>query len=75
MENLVLKMAKALSGSENVSVSVKEEADKKVYLLKVDEADIGRIIGRQGKTINAMRTIIRCASPLETKRIFLDIEE
>ncbi len=41
--------------------------------LKVSKADIGKLIGRQGRTADAMRTIVNCAGAKLSKRYLLEI--
>ena len=41
--------------------------------LKVDKSDIGKIIGKQGKNINAMRTLLYAVGGKENKRVTLQI--
>ena len=41
--------------------------------LKVAKADIGKIIGRQGRTADATRTIVNCAAAKQDKRYILQI--
>jgi predicted RNA-binding protein YlqC (UPF0109 family) len=44
-------------------VEVAEHADDRVLELRVADEDLGRIIGRRGKTARAMRTVVTAASP------------
>jgi len=46
-----------------------------VFELKVAKADLGKIIGKQGKTAHAIRTILSAASGKEKKRMTLEIVE
>ncbi|MBZ0199699.1 MAG: KH domain-containing protein [Ignavibacteriaceae bacterium] len=48
---------------------------KIVYVLKVNANDIGKIIGKQGKTAQAMRTLLTAVSAKEGKRAVLDIQD
>ena len=61
-------------------VSVKEfpSEEENVMLIQVvvDEADIGRVIGREGRTANAIRTLVQASSALkENKYIKIDIDK
>jgi hypothetical protein len=59
-----------------VSVEQFEEEDGTVVLeLSVAEDDYGRIIGRGGRTANALRTVVRAAAVRERKRVLVDIVE
>ncbi len=64
MKELVEMMAKILV-SDPDAVSVEESVDEenvRVFELRVAEADLGRVIGKEGKIAKAMRTIVRSAA-------------
>ena len=46
-----------------------------VLELRVAKEDLGKVIGRKGRTAQAMRTILACASAKEQKRVILEIVE
>lgn len=46
-----------------------------VYELRVGEGDLGKIIGKHGRTIRAIRTLLSAASTKENKRAVLEILE
>jgi predicted RNA-binding protein YlqC (UPF0109 family) len=55
-------------------VDIKSEEDKRVvFALKVDANDIGKVIGKQGKTAQAMRTLLTAVAAKEGKRAILEI--
>ena len=59
---------------DNVSIDEKEQEDHKILLsLKVRSEDIGKVIGRQGKTAQAMRTLLTAVSAKEGKKAILEI--
>ena len=63
-----------VSDPEAVSVDQFSEDDGTVVLeLSVGDDDYGRIIGRGGRTANALRTIVKAASVKEHKRVLVDI--
>ena len=76
LHELVEYMAKALVDNPDV-VDVKEIPGEKtvIYELKVGEGDLGKIIGREGKTAKAIRTIISAAAMKKGKRAVLEILE
>ena len=76
MKDLIEFMAKALVDDPS-SVEVKEIIGEKVnvYELKVGKSDIGKVIGKKGKTVGAMRTILKAASTKEGKKADLEIVE
>ncbi len=59
---------------DSVSIEEKEQEDHKILLsLKVRSEDIGKVIGRQGKTAQAMRTLLTAVSAKEGKKAILEI--
>lgn len=58
---------------EEVSLEMEEKDDKLIFKLKVSEKDVGKIIGREGKTASAIRTLLRAVAAKEGKRAVLDI--
>jgi uncharacterized protein len=46
-----------------------------VYELRVGEGDLGKVIGKHGRTIRAIRTLLSAASTKENKRAVLEILE
>jgi predicted RNA-binding protein YlqC (UPF0109 family) len=76
MRDLVLEMARALVDiSDSVSVEVFNEGDGTVLRLRVAPSDIGKVIGKQGRTARSMRTILGAASMKLKHRFALDIVE
>ena len=76
MKDLVVMMAKALVDSpDEVSVSEVEGEKTTVFELKVATSDLGKVIGKQGKTARAMRTIMSAAGTKIGKRCVLEILE
>ncbi len=76
MKDLVKTMAQALVDNPS-EVVVNEIIGEQTSIieLKVSENDRGKVIGRQGKTARAMRTILIAASNKEAKRVMLEIIE
>ena len=60
---------------EEVEVEAIEEADALVFELKVAEDDLGKVIGKQGRTAKALRTILSAASAKTRRRVILEILE
>jgi predicted RNA-binding protein YlqC (UPF0109 family) len=76
MKELVEYIAKALVDSpEQVSVSEVEGEITSVIELKVAKSDLGKVIGKQGRTARAMRVILSAASTKLNKRAVLEILE
>lgn len=76
MKDLIAYIAKALVDKpEEVVVTEIEGQQTSVIELKVAKEDIGKIIGKQGRTAQAMRTILSAASTKMKKRSILEIIE
>lgn len=76
MQDVAELLLKTLVGKpEAVSVSVSREQDGVRLLAHVDPADVARVIGRQGRTINAIRTVIRAAGIKEDLPVYFDLDE
>jgi len=76
MKDLIGYIAKALvDNPEEVTVSEIEGNQTTVLELKVAKEDLGKVIGRQGRTARAMRTILSAASAKIKKRSVLEIIE
>lgn len=76
MKELVEVIAKSLvDHPEDVRVEEKQQ-DRQVTLeLHVDEDDMGKVIGRQGRIAKAMRTVVKAAAIRENKKVSVDIIE
>jgi predicted RNA-binding protein YlqC (UPF0109 family) len=76
MKDLIAYIAKALVDKpEEVGVSEIEGEQTSVIELKVAKEDLGKVIGKQGRTARAMRTILSAASTKIKKRSVLEILE
>jgi uncharacterized protein len=76
LENLLLVLARSLVDEpEKVEVSG-TESDSRVDLeLRVASDDMGRVIGRQGRTIRAIRTVVKAASVKLGKRVTVEVPD
>ena len=76
MKELIEYIAKALVDfPEQVSVNVLEGSQATVLELSVAKVDLGKIIGKQGRTAKAIRIILGAASAKVKKRAILEIVE
>src|ERR1700732_1769993 len=76
MIDLVLEMARALVDiPDSVSVEAFKDGEGTVLRLRVAPSDIGKVIGKQGRTARSMRTILGAASMKLKHRFALDIVE
>lgn len=76
MKDLVEQMAKALVDKPNDVSVVEIEGEKTtVFELRVAQSDLGKVIGKQGRTARAMRTILNAAGTKMGNRCVLEILE
>jgi len=76
IKELIRYMAEALvDDPQSVSVSETCGSQITVYELRVSKQDLGKIIGKQGKTADAMRTILSSVSAKQNRRAVLEILE
>ena len=74
MEDLLAYLVKGLvDRPEEVSVESFEEDDALVLELHVAEDDTGKVIGRSGRTVNALRTVVRASSVKHGRRVLVDV--
>ncbi|MSP39710.1 MAG: KH domain-containing protein [Deltaproteobacteria bacterium] len=76
MKDLVQYLAQSLvSNPDAVEVSESENDGATILQLKVAKEDLGRVIGKQGRTAKSMRSLINAASSRDNRRILLEIVE
>lgn len=76
MKELIEMIAKALVDSpDQVSVNAIEGEQSTVLELKVAQTDLGKVIGKQGRTARAIRTILGAAGMKLRRRFMLEILE
>ena len=76
LKELIEQIAKALvDNPDAVQVNEIEGEQTSVIELKVAKEDLGKVIGKQGRTARAMRTILSAASTKLRKRAVLEITE
>lgn len=74
MKELVLYLAKSLvENPEKVEVEAAEENEVVKFNLKVAEEDKGRIIGKQGRVIKAMRSLLHVSAAKANKKVVLEV--
>lgn len=74
MKELVEVITKALVDSPG-EVVVTEREDKKTTILevRVADADMGKVIGKQGRIAKAIRSVVKAAAAKEDKKVVVDI--
>lgn len=76
MKELVEVLAKALVDHPEQVLVAQTETDKTVHLqLIVAPEDMGKVIGKQGKIANAIRTVVKAAAVKDGRRVHVDIDQ
>lgn len=75
MIDLLNFMLKGLLGDEDFSVSENESEGRTVYSIKTKPENIGLVIGKGGKTIHALRNLLKVRATLEKKAVGLEVTE
>ena len=60
---------------DQIEYQVSEEGNTAEITVLLEESDMGKVIGKQGKIAKALRTLIRCASAKEGKKYNIEIKE
>ena len=77
MKDVLMDMVKSIVDKpDEVSIEVTESENTQIYELRVGEGDVGKVIGKHGKNVGAIRTILSAATAKEGgKRAILEIIE
>ena len=76
MKELIEFIAKSLVDDENAVVVSQSTHGSRVKLeLKVAKEDMGRVIGKNGRIINSIRTLLRISAEKENRQVTLDVVE
>jgi predicted RNA-binding protein YlqC (UPF0109 family) len=74
LKGLVEYVAKTLVDKpEAVKVAEVQDGNTTVYELEVDEGDIGKVIGRQGRVVRGLRALVKAAATRKGVRVDLDV--
>lgn len=72
MQKLLELLVRTLVTNEDkVKVTVDEQEKQITFNVVVDESDIGKVIGKNGKMANSIRTIIKSIGAKEHKKVFV----
>ena len=75
MKELVEVIAKALvENPDEVVVTESVKDDETVIELSVAPADMGKVIGKQGRIAKAIRSVVKAASSKEDKKVLVEIQ-
>ena len=69
LETIILNM---VDDQQAVTITEKEDSKTITYEVKVAEQDFGKVIGKQGRTAKAIRTVMKSVSGKEHKRVVIE---
>ena len=76
MKELIhLIVGSLVDGPEQISVNAIEESDRTTFELRVASEDLGKVIGKQGRTARSIRALLDSAGDKQGKRFVLEILE
>ncbi len=76
LESLLYFLARSLVDEpEKVEISGRETDSRVDLTLRVAQGDMGKVIGRRGRTVKAIRTVMKAASVKENKRINVEVSD
>ena len=64
-----------VTNPDGVEVTVTQGENITILLLRVDPADVGRVIGKEGRTVSALRTLLMAIASRQNLKIALEIAE
>tara|TARA_B100001142_G_scaffold307233_1_gene337655 strand:+ start:85 stop:318 length:234 start_codon:yes stop_codon:yes gene_type:complete len=77
MKDILIDVVKSIVDKpDEVSIDVTESENTQIFELRVGDGDVGKVIGKQGKNVGAIRTLLSAATAKEGgKRAILEIIE
>lgn len=64
-----------VNNPDKVVIDEKVDGDTTILNLHVDESDLGKVIGKQGRIAKAIRTVVKAVANSDGKRVIVDISE
>jgi len=75
MQELLEYILKNSFGNPDIKVSSSDDNGNVILTIHAPQSEIGRIIGKGGKVINAMKQIVKILAIKENKRVEINVEE
>ena len=75
MLELLEYILKSIYGNDAITVAESEEEGSIILTIHAPQEEIGRIIGKGGKVINAMKQLVKIQAIKENKRVEINVEE
>ena len=74
MKQVLYDIAKTIvNNPDRVNITEKIDGDTVIFNLMVDEADLGKVIGKQGRIAKSIRTVVKAVANRDGKRVIVDI--
>lgn len=74
-DGLVALVRRMVDDKDAVKLSEYRDGDVRILELEVAQSDLGKVIGRQGRTVRALRTLLSVRGELDDERYELEIVE
>ncbi|MEK7112247.1 MAG: KH domain-containing protein [Patescibacteria group bacterium] len=74
MKDLLTFILKGITGKKDLDIVEETEGDRTHFLIKAPEDSVGIIIGKEGKTIKAIRSLLKVRATLEKKGVAVSVE-
>ncbi|OGH42391.1 MAG: hypothetical protein A3H79_00170 [Candidatus Levybacteria bacterium RIFCSPLOWO2_02_FULL_36_8b] len=68
-------LSKLVENPEKIKIEEKEENDVVYFVVKLEKEDMGKVIGKEGKVIKAIRNVMKIPTIKNGKRINISLEE
>jgi len=76
LKQVLYDIAKTIvNNPARVNITERLDGDTVIFNLMVDEADLGKVIGKQGRIAKAIRTVVKAVANRDGKRCIVDISE
>lgn len=75
MEDLLKFLTYEITGVENPEIASEERDGVTLYIISVPQESVGKLIGREGRIINALRTVASVRATRENRRINIEVKE
>jgi hypothetical protein len=62
-----------VENSDKIEINEVDGEKTVIYEIKVDDPDVGKLIGKRGRTINAIRTIAKAVKNKENKKVLIEV--
>jgi hypothetical protein len=75
MNALIHYIVKGITNDKDIEIVKNEEEGREIYDVMVEKDNIGKVIGKGGSVIRAIRNIVKTRAILEKKSVFVNVSE